>query len=126
MYRNAAHAQPKEILMRASVLTFAGMIALILASPSSSAAEKTATGRIIRFECGDNCYLVIKTKAGEELTGLCVAQTCRPWNEAAEMPAKYVGRRVAVTRGTGKQVDGSGNVMGDFPSFTSIRFFKKK
>jgi hypothetical protein len=112
--------------MRAIVLVLAGMTALVLPSLSSVAAEKTMTGRIVRFECGDNCYLVIKTKTGKELTGLCTAEACRPWNDMAEMPAKYVGRRVNLTLGKGQQVDGAGNVMGEFLSFTSVKLLKKK
>jgi hypothetical protein len=106
-------------------LLFAAVTASIFALPSA-AADSKASGKIVRFECGDNCYLIIKTRAGKEVTGLCVAKTCQPWNEVAKMPEKYVGRRVAVTMGAGQQIDGSGNVMGDFLSFTSIRFLKKK
>jgi hypothetical protein len=106
-------------------ILFSGYL-LLLSSLPLHAADKTTTGRIVRFECGDNCYLVIKTKAGKELTGLCIAKTCRPWNDVVEMPAKYVGRRVSVTLGTGQQVDGNGDVVGEFPSFTEVKFLKKK
>jgi hypothetical protein len=115
----------QEAAMRAKTLVLAVAAFWVLAS-SSTAAENTAAGRIVRFECGDSCYLVVKTKAGKELTGLCVAKTCQPWNEMAEMPSKYVGRRVSVKLGTGTQVDGNGDVVGEFPSFTEIRFLKKK
>jgi hypothetical protein len=111
--------------MKLRSFLFSALATLTLLTPSM-AAEKVVSGKIVRFECGDNCYLIIKTRAGKEVTGLCVAKTCQPWNEVAKMPEKYVGRRVAVTMGTGQQIDGSGNVMGDFLSFTSIRFLKKK
>jgi hypothetical protein len=106
-------------------MLFAAVASAIFTLPSA-ASDSKASGKIVRFECGDNCYLIIRTSAGKELTGLCAAKTCQPWNEAVEMPAKYVGRRVTVTLGKGQQVDGAGNVMGDFLSFTAVRFLKKK
>lgn len=111
--------------MRMLLICSAALSTLIFAS-ASIAADKTVTGKIVRYECGDNCYLVIKSKAGAEVTGLCVAKTCQPWNDLAEMPKKYVGRRVAVTLGTDQQIDGSETVVGDFLSFKKITFLKKK
>lgn len=86
------------------------------AEPASN--EITAT--IVRFECGDNCYLVIKPKTGEEVSGLCVAETCRPWNEAVAIPENLIGKTVTVTTGVDKQLDGSGNVMSEFLSFKTV------
>jgi hypothetical protein len=90
------------------------------AETKNSATETEAKGKIVRFECGDNCYLVIQPEGTEELTGLCVADACTPWNEIAEMPAELIGKAVEVTIGTGIQYDGSGNEMGETTSFTKI------
>ncbi|MFH1795672.1 MAG: hypothetical protein ABIK36_11200 [Pseudomonadota bacterium] len=80
------------------------------------------SGRIGLYECGDNCYLTIRTEDGEDLTGLCAAPECEAWNENAEMPADFVGRAVTVTIEMGEQTDADGNVMGEFPAFTAITF----
>ena len=36
------------------------------------------------------------------------------------MPSRYVGKRVLVTVGRGKQLDGSGELMGGFPAFRRL------
>lgn len=72
------------------------------------------------FGCGDNCYLTISTKSGKEVTALCVATTCDPWNSAGEITPKLVGRNVIVTIGTGMQLYGSGEAVGDYPAFTDV------
>lgn len=83
-------------------------------------AADTVSGTIKAYECGDNCYLTIATEAGEELVGLCAASACDPWNEEAAMPDAMVGKSVTVTVEMGQQVDGEGNVMGEFPSFVTV------
>ncbi len=94
--------------------------AIVCALPAA-AAERKAAGRIVSYECGDNCYLTIKTSSGREVTALCAAKGCAAWNEQTEMPKQYIGRRVQqVSIGVGKQYDGSGNLMGDFPAFTKV------
>ena len=98
--------------------------AIVCALPAA-AADRKAAGRIVSYECGDNCYLTIKTNSGREVTALCAAKGCAAWNEQAEMPRKFIGRRVEVTIGVGKQYDGSGNLMGDFPAFTKVAVGKK-
>ncbi len=99
-------------------------VALVSAQPASSADTKAA-GTIKSYECGDNCYLTIKTKVGKEITALCAAAGCAAWNDQASMPEGFIGRKVTVTIGTGKQYDGSGNFMGDFPAFTKVAVEKK-
>jgi hypothetical protein len=94
--------------------------ALVAVAAPAAAADRIETGTIARFECGDNCYLSVKTAGGEELVGLCVADACTPWLEEAAMPADMIGKPVTVTVGTGQQVDNEGTVMGDFPAFTSV------
>ena len=69
-------------------------------------APKNASGTIVSYECGDNCYLTIKTKAGKEITALRAADGCQAWNEQAEIPKNLIGRSVKVTIGTGKQFEG--------------------
>ena len=90
------------------------------ATTKAEMASNQITGTIVRFECGDNCYLVIKPKTGEEVSGLCIAETCKPWNEAVAIPENLIGRTVTVTTGMDKQLDGSGNVMGEFLSFKTV------
>jgi len=77
-------------------------------------------GTILGYECGDNCYLTILTDAGEELTGLCVADTCQPWNDVVALPPELLGARVETVVGTGSQFDAAGNDMGPFPAFLEI------
>jgi hypothetical protein len=101
----------------------AALTALVVWALPAEAAE-VIDGKIVRYECGDNCYLIIADASGEEMTGLCLADACAPWNEQAEMPAEFVGQAVRVGIGTGQQVDGGDNVMGDFPAFTTIEFAK--
>jgi hypothetical protein len=72
--------QTKEPAMRISVLTALVISGLVSATPSV-AEDKVETGTIKSYECGDNCYLTITTAKGEELTALCVADECVPWNE---------------------------------------------
>lgn len=98
-----------------------GMIALALAAALPAAgADRKASGTIKSYECGDNCYLTIKTGLGKEITALCAADGCAAWNERAGMPKKFIGRKVTVVIGVGQQFDGSGNLMGDFPAFTKV------
>jgi hypothetical protein len=105
----------------------AGLAALgfgaALASGAMAASKKRfAEGVIVRYECGDNCYLTIKRDDGRELTGLCAAPGCAAWNDVAEMPKRFLGQRVRVVIGRGKQYDGAGNVMGTTTSFEQIGF----
>ena len=89
-------------------------------SKPSKASSKTLTGKISGYECGDNCYLTVKDSQGTEHSGLCTASACDKWNENAEMPASFIGKKVKVSVGRGKQVDGSGNVMGEMDAFDKI------
>lgn len=93
------------------------------AAPAKKASSKVLTGAITKFECGDNCYLTIRTTRGEE-TGLCEAKPCIPWFENQEMPKKFLGRRVKVTTGIGRQVDGNYDVVGHTTSFKTLTFVK--
>jgi hypothetical protein len=104
-----------------SLTIFAAFIAI---SPAT-AAPKSVRGTIIGYECGDNCYLTIKTKTGKEITALCAADGCQAWNEQASIPEKLIGRSVKVTIGVGQQVDGAGKEMGEFPAFTKVIAGKK-
>ena len=97
--------------------------ALVLASPAT-AGPKKVTGKIISFDCGDNCYLTIKPAKGDEINALCSIGACVPWFEKQQMPAKFVGKLIEVTVGIGKQFDGSGNDMGEYPEFTTAVLVK--
>jgi uncharacterized protein len=94
------------------------------ASPKTSATDKTLDGVITSFECGDNCYLTITDKQGEQHSGLCSAPLCDAWNMASEMPAKFKNQKVTATVGTGTQYDGGGNVMGEMDAFAAITLLK--
>lgn len=110
----------KEIVATTSIL-----IAASAAADASFAkdAPKKLTGVITKFECGDNCYLTIRTRTGEE-TGLCEARQCVPWFENQAMPKRFVGKRVTVTTGIGKQFDGNYDVVGHTTSFKAMTFGK--
>src|SRR3954453_17572007 len=96
--------------LRASLLGLIGSLGL---TTSAWAAEgRSIEGRIRKFECGDNCYLTIPDKPGKEHHGLCTARACDPWSREVSMSARNKGRRVRVTVGQGKQLDGSGTEMG--------------
>jgi len=90
----------------------------------TAAAKRTLEGQIVEFQCGDNCYLTIKTTGGKEESGLCAARECKNWVEKAEMPISFVGKRVRVTLGTGAQLDANGNVARHMASFDSIQFLR--
>jgi uncharacterized protein len=81
-------------------------------------------GVIESYDCGDNCYLTITDAQGEDHAGLCTAPLCQDWNANTEMPASFKNRKVKVTIGTGKQIDASGNVMGEMDSFDDITLLK--
>ncbi len=87
---------------------------------TESSKVDTVTAKIKSFECGDNCYLTITGADGKDVTGLCTADICKPWNDATEMPKDLIGRTISVKVGVGKQYDSAGNLMGEFPSFDNI------
>jgi hypothetical protein len=104
---------------------FFGLLAFtasFIASMSSYACDETTRATIKSFECGDNCYLTIIDSKNAEVTGLCLAEVCNSWNEQTAMPDALIGRVIEVKTGVGKQYDGSGNLMGEFPSFEKILF----
>ena len=80
----------------------------------------TVTSTIQNYECGDNCYLILALPGGAELVGLCVAPTCEPWNEEANIPPELIGAQVTVELGEGSQYDGAGDEMGSFLAFTTV------
>ncbi len=86
----------------------------------SSGNTRTIEGVISSYECGDNCYLTITDKRGEDHSGLCAADLCTPWNDVAAMPSSFKNRKVKASIGTGTQYDGAGNVMGEMDAFESI------
>ena len=112
-----------EVMVR---LVWLSTLVLLLGHAAAAAgdAKETTTGRIVSFECGDNCYLTIKQANGAEMTALCAARACRPWNDAALMPTRLIGARVLVTIAAGRQYDGSGADMGEFPAFSRVDFVK--
>lgn len=92
-------------------------------SAKAIAATRTIEGTIRKFECGDNCYLTIKTAKAEE-TGLCEAKACAPWFEKQKMPRSMIGKKVKVTTAIGVQRDASGKAMGKMTSFKTLDFVK--
>ncbi len=87
---------------------------------SASASAASLEGKITGYECGDNCYLTVTDAGGEEHTGLCTATLCESWNAETAMPDSFKDTQVKIKVGTGTQVDGSGNNMGDMESFDEI------
>jgi uncharacterized protein len=94
-------------------------------SEASSKTLRTLEGKITAYECGDNCYLTITDKQGVEHSGLCSAPLCDAWNEAVEMPDKFMNKKVKASVGTGTQYDGSGTTaMGEMDAFEAITLLK--
>jgi hypothetical protein len=85
--------------------------------------DAIVNGKIKAFDCGDNCYLTIATKSGDEV-GLCVAPECEPWNADAVIPDKLIGRAVEATIGIGERYDGSGTFMDHALSFRRVSIKK--
>jgi hypothetical protein len=112
-------------LRRPSLASAIAGAAVLLASSAAGRAEpaRWISGTIQKFECGDNCYLTLRTKSGTT-TALCEAKACRPWFENQKIPQKLIGRHVKATVGVGKQVDGNYDVVGTFASFKSLVFVK--
>ena len=104
-------------------LLLAGSI-LAQSAPVWAKPPAKIAGIIKGFECGDNCYLTISTTGSGEITGLCVAKACSPWNSVAKIPHRLIGAKVIVTLGIAHQVDSEGNDMGPFKSFTSVLVLK--
>ena len=92
---------------------------------NSKTGGKTLEGIITGYDCGDNCYLSITDKQGEEHSGLCTAPLCEAWNQAAEMPASFLNKRVKASVGTDTQYDGGGTSMGEMDAFESITVLGK-
>ncbi len=110
--------------MRISKILTLLFTATLMAAPAL-AKNKTATGKIVSFECGDNCYLTVKPKTGDEINALCSVDLCANWYENQAMQPKYIGKSVKITIGTDKQVDGAGNDMGDYPEIIKLTLVKK-
>lgn len=106
------------------------LIGLVVVSRPTTAAAKpavkpgqTLTGKIKKFECGDNCYLTITTSKGD-VDALCSAKSCVPWFENQKMPARMIGRKVVVKTGMDKQFDGNYDVAGHYLAFKTLTFTK--
>lgn len=92
---------------------------------SKKQAIKTIEGTINTFESADNFYLTIVDKKGTSHTALCAADLCEKLMIATgDNLGGYKGKRVKVTVGKGKQVDGSGQVMGVMDAFVKIQLLK--
>lgn len=107
--------------LRRCLKVVVAMAAILAICPDGLAAGKrTVMGTIRSYECGDNCYLTIVDARGKQHDGLCHALLCGAWNNAQEMPKRFIGRKVRVTITTGVQVNAEGDPMGDFPAFRKI------
>jgi len=87
-------------------------------------AEKPLIATIVSYECGDNCYLTVSDEQGTERVGLCAAPLCDKWNQATEMPTKFVGKKISFVIGSGQQFDASGALMGEMEAFMQIKLLK--
>ncbi len=105
---------------RIAVFGFAIVGTLAFASGSAFATGKTVEGRIVSYECGDNCYLTLRTDAGKTIVAMCYVGLCEKWVDAAEMPTSFVGRRVGGKIGVGTRVDGAYNKLDQFPNFETL------
>lgn len=103
------------------VAAFAFVVASTAAAAQSAAQGPRVTGTILRYECGDNCWLTIRWGNKQELTALCLAKECAAWNQKAEMPKRFVGRKVAATLGAGMAVDGNGDIQDYAIAVTTLK-----
>lgn len=92
------------------------------AASASAQSDGSLRGKIAGYECGDNCYLTIVDEFGGKHDGLCVADACRPWNQATQMPKRLIGKTVVAHIAMGVQLDGSGSVVGRAMAFRTLRF----
>lgn len=98
---------------------------LALPLPAGSAAGGLVVeGQIVSYECGDNCYLTIRTDYGKEIAGLCAAPECDSWNKQSAMPGRFRGKRVSASIAKGTRVDGNLDEVDNFPAFSRLRFGK--
>lgn len=95
-------------------------LCLLLVGSATAVDDLILEGQIKSFEGGDNRYLTITIQDDGELSALCTSPECEPRNVEAAIPEDLIGAVVPVHAGAGLQVDGSGNIMGLFPAFTSI------
>lgn len=109
-------------MRRSLIIALVAALSAVAQCGPSHAKDRTITGTIRGFECGDNCYLTIVDRKKTEQVGLCAAPECESWNTQTAMPFRYQGKRVTVTVGQGQQVDDSGNVMGEMMAFKKIKF----
>lgn len=106
------------------------LLTVLCLLPSAHAAGKkkpleVIEGTISAFESADNFYLTIVDKKGIQHTALCAPDLCQKLIAATDDKlGGYKGKKVRVTVGTGKQMDGSGQVMGVMEAFVKIRLVK--
>lgn len=113
--------------MKTLFLIVSVMFVMFFAVTEKAYAQKTKAVKIIEgtisgFDCGDNCYLTITDKKGKKHNALCSKSACSAWFEKQSMPKRFIGKRVKVTIGKGKQYDGGGNLMGTMDEFIKVQF----
>jgi len=110
--------------MKSIIVHFAAAMTILTLGVSKTAAQSNGSlrGKIVAYECGDNCYLTLADEFGVRHVGLCVADICRPWNRVAEMPRRHIGRTVVAQIGMGRQLDGGGAAVGRMLAFRTLRF----
>ena len=98
----------------------------IAPAEAKKTASKTLVGTISDFQCGDNCYLTIVDNKGYQHTALCATDAlCEKLMTASgDNLGGYKGKKVKVTIGQGKQLDGSGTVMDTMDEFVKIQLIK--
>jgi TPR repeat protein len=85
--------------------------------------DASVDGKIVSFDCGDNCYLTVKTKDGQEV-GLCVAPECDPWNTDSAMPEALIGKSVKAMIGIGERYMDDGSFVDHALSFRKVTLKK--
>ena len=103
-------------------LLFSLLFLFDIQNPVFAQKQIEINGKIISFECGDNCWLTIETEDKNQLTGLCVASACKPWNFKTEIPKELIGSKVTVRLSKGQALDASFRVRGSATAFDNIRF----
>lgn len=114
--------------MKKIILILVASLCFLNVAPveAKKATSKTLVGTISDFQCGDNCYLTIVDNKGYQHSALCATDPlCEKLMTATgDNLGGYKGKKVKVTVGQGKQVDGSGTLIDTMDEFVKIQLIK--
>lgn len=104
--------------------------AMVLAAPAAAQGEPkpapkswTTTARLVGFECGDSCWLSVRTARGRLESILCNAPQCESWMRLGTLPKPLVGKRARMSMRMGKAMSGD-VVMAESPEVVRLVVIK--